>query len=117
MRINSMEISPLRISVKGHCTSYDSYYKITESPDFRIDFSDGSYLNIDKRSWALNTEYSNGQSILNVGDRVCETSGFSGTRTSTGEGYDVDYNAQFRCVLPLDEVVFVTIGDVTIPVE
>ena len=32
-------------------------------------------------------------------------------------GYDVDFNAQFRCVLPLDEVVSVTIGDVTIPVE
>ncbi len=116
MKINSVEISPLRISVKGHCISYDSYNKITESPDFRIDLSDGSYLNIDKRSWVLNTENSNGQSILNAGDRVCETSGFSGTRTSTG-GYDVDYTAQFRCVLPLDEVVSVTIGDVTIPVE
>lgn len=115
MQINSVEISPLRISVKGHCLSYDSYNKITESPDFRIDLSDGSYLKVDNRSWVLNTENSSGQSILNAGDRVCETSGFSGTRTSMG--YDVDYNAQFRCVLPLDEVVSVTVGDVTIPVE
>ncbi|MCI7349420.1 MAG: hypothetical protein MSH60_01545 [Ruminococcus sp.] len=115
MQINSVEISPLRISVKGHCLSYDSYNKITESPDFRIDFSDGSCMTVDNRSWVLNTENSGGRSILNVGGRVCETSGFSGTRTSTG--YDVDYTAQFRCVIPIDEVVSVTVGDITIPVQ
>lgn len=63
----------------------------------------------------LNTENSGGRSILNVSGVVCETLGFSGTRTSTG--YDVDYNAQFRCVIPIDEVVSVTVGDITIPVQ
>lgn len=117
MQINSIEISPLRISAKGHCMSYDSYEKITDSPDFRIELCDGSCLKIDKRLWVLDTELSSGESILNVGDRVCETFGFNGLLSAENDGYDVDFNAQFRCVLPLDEVVSVTIGDVTIPVE
>lgn len=117
MQINSIEISPLRISAKGHCMSYKCYGKITDSPDFRINFSDGSCLKIDKRNWVLDTELSSGESILNVGDRVCETFGFHGLLSAENDGYDVDFNAQFRCVLPLDEVVSVTIGDVTIPVE
>lgn len=116
MQLTDIEISPLCILVKGGCGSYDSFIKITDSPDFRIDLSDGSSFYVDKRQWKLDVG-SSGKSSLNSSDKVCETSGFSCSKTGSGNGYEITYNAQFRFVIPVDDVSSVTIGDVTIPVK
>ena len=111
MRLTDIVLSPLCLSFKGHCGSYESFQKLTDSPNIRIDLSDGSRLYIDKRQWQYDRKTS-----PDIGEKVCETSGFSCSASSDG-GYDISYNAQFRCVLPTDDIVSVTIGDVTVPVE
>ena len=117
MEINSIVLSPLRLSLEGHCVSYNNYPVISESPDFRINLSDGSYLEIDKRRWVLNTDFSGDNSLLEVGDSICESYGFQSSNSGNNGECDVYFDAQFRCVLPLDKVVSVTVGDITIPVE
>jgi len=116
MQLTDIELSPLCISVKGSCGSYDSFIKIADSPDLRIDLSDGSSFYVDKRQWKLDVG-SSGKSALNSNDKVCEISGFGCSKAGSGDGYDITYNAQFRYVIPIDDVVSVTIGDVTIPVK
>lgn len=111
MRLTDIVLSPLCLSFKGHCGSYESFQKLTDSPNIRIDLSDGSCLYIDKRQWQYDRKTS-----PDIGEKVCETSGFSCSASSDG-GYDISYNAQFRCVLPTDDIVSVTIGNVTVPVE
>ena len=111
MRLTDIVLSPLCLSFKGHCGSYESFQKLTDSPNIRIDLSDGSCLYIDKRQWQYDRKTS-----PDIGEKVCETSGFSCSASSDG-GYDISYNTQFRCVLPTDDIVSVTIGDVTVPVE
>lgn len=111
IQLNDISLSPLCLSFKGYCGSYESIQKLTDSPDIRIELSDGSYLYIDKRQWKYD-----GKASSDIGGKVCETSGF-GCSANPDVGYDISYNAQFRCVLPLDDIVSVTIGDVTFDVS
>lgn len=111
IQLNDISLSPLCLSFKGHCGSYESFQKLTDSPDIRIDLSDGSCLYIDKRQWKYD-----GKASSDIGGKVCETSGFNCSSSSDG-GYDISYNAQFRCVLPIDDIVSVTIGDAVFDVN
>ena len=107
MQLEDAEISPLRLSVKGRCTGIDSVRDIEASLDIRINFSDGSCLYTDKMQWKAD-----GRLAAKAGERICETSGFSSSQVTGSEEYDVEYNASFRCVIPVDEVVSVTVGGV-----
>lgn len=117
MEINSIVLSPLRISVKGHCMNYNNYSVISDSPNFRINFSDGSFLEIKNRRWIYNTDLSNGSTLLKVGDSICESFGFTALKSESNNKCEIDFDAQFRCVLPIEEVISVTVGDVIIPIE
>lgn len=110
MQLTEIVLSPLCLSLKGHCDSYESFQKITDSPDFRIDLSDGSCLYIDKRQWKLG-----GKTTSGIEEKVCETSGFGCSANPDG-GYDISYNAQFRYAISVDDIVSVTIGDVVFAV-
>ncbi len=111
IQLTDIGLSPLCLSFKGHCGSYEGFQRLTDSPDIRIDLSDGSCFYIDKREWKYD-----GKASSDLGGKICETSGFNCSANSDG-GYDISYNAQFRCVLPTDDIVSVTIGDVTVPVR
>ncbi len=117
MKINSIVLSPLRLSIKGHCINYNNYSIISNSPYFRINFSDGSYLEINNKRWIYNADLSNDSTLIKAGESICESFGFIGLKSESNDEYDIDFDAQFRCVLPIEEIVSVTIGDVTIPIE
>lgn len=115
--IVNMEISPLHLKINGHCENFDSVLIIQDSYECSINFNDGSYLYIENRKWTLNTDISGGQSVVDQNDSYCDTYSFGSAHIDGSNEYDFDIEVPFRCVLPVEAIESVTVGDLVIPVN